>query len=104
MGMTLAEAAYEAYGEAVGWKNFRGDAMPEWHELPEVIQDAWSEAAAASVKHWTETEFKAACNSKERIDQFAGAMIKVGVEDQRPTEEILPIAISGFVLSVVGEL
>ncbi len=40
-----ARVAYHAYGETVGWKNFRGDPMPVWDDLGESIQAAWHAAA-----------------------------------------------------------
>lgn len=36
-----AHVAYDAYGDFVEWKNFHGDPMPKWGELPEKIKDAW---------------------------------------------------------------
>lgn len=39
--------AYQAYGESVRWKNFLGDPMPKWDELPPAIQQAWLDAANA---------------------------------------------------------
>jgi len=41
----VAEAAYRAYGAVTGFKNHRGDPMPDWHELPSRIQLAWCAAA-----------------------------------------------------------
>lgn len=43
----LAEVAYQAYGSATGNKNFRGDPMPAWADLPEPIKHAWTVAADA---------------------------------------------------------
>lgn len=37
----LAKVAYNAYGTAVGFKNFRGDPMPAWENLGTTIQSAW---------------------------------------------------------------
>jgi hypothetical protein len=45
-----AEHAYAAYGACVGWKNFRGDPMPEWGDLPDRTRTAWIAAAAAVVQ------------------------------------------------------
>jgi hypothetical protein len=42
-----AVIAYRAYGEVTDFKNFRGDPMPEFEDLPEKIQSAWREAARA---------------------------------------------------------
>lgn len=41
----LAEAAYTEYGEAADWKNFQGNPMPLWAELPQEIRDRWLAAA-----------------------------------------------------------
>lgn len=43
----LAQIAYRAYGESTGFKNFRGDPMPEWDALPDAIQVAWVAACGA---------------------------------------------------------
>ena len=40
-----AERAYKAYGDKADWKNFRGDPMPEWGDLPENIRTYWQAAA-----------------------------------------------------------
>lgn len=45
--MELAKAGYEAYGEFADWKNFRGDRMPDWDELPDPQRHAWVSAAGA---------------------------------------------------------
>jgi hypothetical protein len=46
----VACAAYEAYAEQTGNKNFRGEEMPTFDELPEAIQLAW---VAAVERAWT---------------------------------------------------
>lgn len=38
---------YAAYGESTGWKNFQGNAMPDWESLPGGIRQAWGAVAAA---------------------------------------------------------
>lgn len=40
--------AYHAYASVTDWKNFRGDPMPQFVDLPEPIKRAWA-AAVASV-------------------------------------------------------
>ena len=45
----LAQHAYDAYGQAVGWLNYRGDPMPKWENLPPAIQAAWRAATQAIV-------------------------------------------------------
>lgn len=41
----LAQRAYDAYGAETDHKNFRGEPMPAWDDLPCKIQDAWRSAA-----------------------------------------------------------
>lgn len=41
----LAVIGYQAYGDAAGWKNYQGNPMPTWEELPEAIKSYWSAAA-----------------------------------------------------------
>lgn len=43
----LANMAYLAYGQMTDYKNFRGDPMPDFDDLPEKIQAAWINAVAA---------------------------------------------------------
>ncbi len=40
----LAEEAYAAYGAVTDFKNYQGLPMPQWHELPEKIREAWKAA------------------------------------------------------------
>jgi hypothetical protein len=40
----LAKGAYGAYGLSTNNKNFRGEEMPKWDELPEAIRSAWKAA------------------------------------------------------------
>lgn len=47
----LAQQAYRAYGEKTGFKNFQGNPMPAFHDLPEIIQEAWK-GAAREVWKW----------------------------------------------------
>lgn len=37
----LAQEGYHAYGSVTDWKNYQGDPMPLWTQLPEKIQLAW---------------------------------------------------------------
>jgi hypothetical protein len=39
--------SYQVYGDSVDWKNFLGQAMPEWEELPARIKIAWEDVARA---------------------------------------------------------
>jgi len=96
MCMSLEEAAYQAYGESTDWKNFRGDKMPEWEELPEAIQEAWRIASVGSVKHWIETTFKSACLDNERLLK-AGAMLKVANDKGDEPLKVLSLIIADFI-------
>lgn len=44
----VGEIAYEAYGESAHWKNFLGDAMPKWGDLPQEIKNHWAAASQAA--------------------------------------------------------
>ncbi len=41
----LAKLAYNAYGDAVDFKNYQGLPMPSWDDLGDAIQGAWVAAA-----------------------------------------------------------
>lgn len=43
----LARKAYAAYGATTGHKNFQGNPMPTWQQLPGGIRLAWRNATAA---------------------------------------------------------
>jgi hypothetical protein len=40
-----ARLAYTAYGRVTGFKNFQGNPMPVFDDLPERIREAWVAAA-----------------------------------------------------------
>lgn len=40
----LAARAYYAYGAVTDHKNYQGNPMPDWSDLPPKIQDAWRAA------------------------------------------------------------
>lgn len=42
----FAAAGYHAYGATTGHKNYQGNPMPTWEELPQPQKDAWIMAAA----------------------------------------------------------
>lgn len=42
----LAQMAYHAYGDWVGWKTASGKPLPRWGELPMQLQNAWTAATA----------------------------------------------------------
>jgi hypothetical protein len=43
----LAQTAYSAYGSITDYKNYRGEPMPAWDDLPDQIKRAWMSAANA---------------------------------------------------------
>jgi len=45
----IAESAYKAYAASTGNKNFRGESMPEFNDLPLAIQTAWNAAVSSAV-------------------------------------------------------
>jgi hypothetical protein len=47
---TLAQIAYEAYGDMTGGVNYQGLPMPGWDGLPARIKAAWNAAVNATVK------------------------------------------------------
>ena len=49
----LARIAYEAYGQATGGKNYQGNPMPEFDDLPDPIVNAWASAVQAVVQEVT---------------------------------------------------
>lgn len=49
----LAVVAYSAYGAITNYKNFRGDPMPEFEDLPPQIIAAWMAAVGAVAKEVT---------------------------------------------------
>ncbi len=46
----LARVAYEAYAADSDWKNYQGNPMPQWQDLPENIRQHWR----AAIKKVTE--------------------------------------------------
>ena len=53
----IAMEAYKAYAKITDNKNFRGDPMPEFHELPDTIKRAWEAAASRSVHYCIEISY-----------------------------------------------
>lgn len=43
----IAASAYRAYSNSTGNKNFQGNPMPAWENLPQAIRTAWE----AAVRH-----------------------------------------------------
>ena len=97
-----AKAAYAAYGEVVGWKNFRGDPMPQFNELSEAIQCAWDAACEGALRHWLDNDFKAAVNDDDRVAQNAASMLVVGHERGDSAIKCMLIAIASFVVVCIA--
>jgi hypothetical protein len=49
--ITLAQQAYQAYGQTTGFKNYQGLPMPAWSALGDTIQGAWVAAVNAVVTY-----------------------------------------------------
>lgn len=43
--MEIAENAYSHYGAVTDFKNFQGNPMPPFSDLPDTIKKAWHDAA-----------------------------------------------------------
>lgn len=43
--MERAEQLYQAYGRSTNFKNFQGNPMPKWADLPDAIKEAWRAVA-----------------------------------------------------------
>ena len=62
----IARELYEAYGAVTSWKNFRGEPMPNFADLPPKIQSAWEAAARQALQAgeserfegWTSPRFR----------------------------------------------
>jgi hypothetical protein len=46
----LAKLAYQAYGKVTDGKNYQGQPMPAWEDLPEEIREAWAAAVTEVLK------------------------------------------------------
>lgn len=60
-----AMAAYAAYGKTTDFKNFQGNPMPAWADLPDKIREAWVNASDAAARHHESP----AVFSADQIDQ-----------------------------------
>lgn len=45
-GATVAQLAYEAYGDVVGWSSFAGDPISGWDSMDDLRKDAWHAAVS----------------------------------------------------------
>ena len=62
----VAKKAYNAYGGVTDFKNFQGNPMPKWEELPPKIQEAW-QAACNETLITTFGSYKDLFNDRERL-------------------------------------
>jgi hypothetical protein len=51
----IAKSAYKAYSASTGNKNFRGEPMPEWENLPIPIKTAWEASTRQIIDIWDGT-------------------------------------------------
>lgn len=75
----LARQAYEAYGATTDYKNFMGDPMPTWRELPLRIREAWV-AASLRVRDVVLTEFLLTFESMLELARQQGGLDTSSVE------------------------
>lgn len=68
---SIAASAYRAYAAVTDNKNFRGEEMPKWDDLPEPIRIAW-EAAARHVANLTNWNIKDAGKLQELEASWKG--------------------------------
>ena len=86
--LELAELAYKAYGKVTDNKNFRGEEMPAFENLPDLIKKAWIEASL-TVYHIAEPkpttmittykELEAALEGQKKAFPAVGREIAVAV-------------------------
>lgn len=43
--VNTANSLYNEYGRSAEWKNFQGNPMPTWQELPVTTREHWIEVA-----------------------------------------------------------
>lgn len=72
---TLAEVeagrlAYNAYGQAVRFRNFQGDPMPDWGSLSDPIRNGWIQAAKAVVERVTRDMVKPGEHPTSNVQKF----------------------------------
>jgi len=75
----LARQAYEAYGATTDHKNFLGQPMPTWEQLPPKIQQAWV-AASLRVRDVSLTEFLLTFESMLELARQQGGLDTSSVE------------------------
>jgi hypothetical protein len=71
-GHITAEGLYRAYGEFTDFKNFQGNPMPEWGDLPERIQGAWQAVADSAIGTAVCAVKKAEVHGRSRLSSIDG--------------------------------
>ena len=69
---SLAVELYRAYGDSAEWKNFQGNKMPDWGELPEGIQKHWIEVAKYAKELITEARQQMPTVTTEELKERLG--------------------------------
>jgi len=75
MSESLARKGYHAYGGITDHKNYKGDPMPKFDELPPKIQAAWTAFAARVQKAGTVEEGYGAYGDVVEWKNFEGKPI-----------------------------
>ena len=80
--------AYQAFREAVGVINCKGERLKDFSLLPINIQNAWSSAYTASVIHHRETVYELVKNPKhDTFEEFINIQDVEGNEDEEKTDK-----------------
>lgn len=70
-----AEQAYHAYGSVTNWKNYKGDLMPTFEELPFKIREAWGAFAQRVLEGGSTEEGYSAYGATVEWKNFEGKPI-----------------------------
>jgi hypothetical protein len=89
--LEIAADAYRAYSVSTGNKNFRGEPMPAWADLPESIQAAW----AAAVFQVNDALATALVNAVAERDRLLAAL-KLGVFELRSADKLIGVLLGQF--------
>ena len=74
----LAEAGYAAYAKTTDGKNFRGEPMPEFDQLPEKQREAWINAVCAI-----------GSAAEQKVVELRAALVTlIGTDDRKELEEM----------------
>ena len=74
---SVARFLYTSYGWSADWKNFRGEPMPQWADLPEAIREHWLVVADSSVELAKATD--AAAPALQAAATIASGLLAHGV-------------------------